>query len=251
MVKLDTFIETVAAEFPGDRLTWQKGIATFHPESAEEAAALFKLANQKNHPLYITGFGNNIDPVGEPFNAMLSVRTDRLNRFIEVAAQDFAVTVGAGYPLRELNHRLKQDDLYLPHAALPYTGSIGGALAVGLCAELHGHDVPIKKYFVKAEIVTPEGDIITPGSACFKSVSGYDIVKIFSGSWGLLGLIVTATFRVMPLSGADDFVTMCQKGIDRKSFLDGLSESGNETDIIYSRKIKEKFDPAGILPVTP
>jgi len=248
MDALNQFVAIIKSEFPDDRLTWQKHIATFHPESAAEAAALLKLANRHNHPVYITGFGNNVDPIGDTFEKVVSIRTDRLNQLVNLAPLDFAVTLGAGYPLRELNHRLRLENLYLPHAALPYVGSIGGAVAVGLTGLLHQHDVPIKKYFIKAEVVTPEGDIITPGSSCFKSVSGYDIVKIFSGSWGLLGLIVNATFRVMPITGAEDFAPMRQKAIDRRTLLDLLSGRSDGIDAGYSRKIKEKFDPAGVLP---
>jgi FAD/FMN-containing dehydrogenase len=243
------FVNSIKSEFPDDRLTWQKGIPTFHPESADEAAGMFRLAVAQRQSLYITGFGNNIDPVGEPFSEMVTVRTDRLNQCCEISKEDFFITVGGGYPLREINHRLKPHELYLPHAALPYVGSVGGAVSVGLTGFLHGHDVPIKKYLVMAEIVTPEGEVIRPGSKTFKSVSGYDVVKIFHGSWGLLGLIVTATFRVMPGSGAEDFAEMIQKGIERGLLLESLEESNGAPDAVYSRKIKEKFDPHGILPV--
>ena len=248
MADLNEFIGIIKSEFPDDRLTQQKHVATFHPESAAEAAALLKLANRHGRHLFITGFGNNVDPVGESFERVVSIRTDRLNQFIDLAPNDFAVRLGAGYPLRELNLRLRSENLYFPHAALPYVGSVGGAVAVGLTGVLHRQDVPIKKYFIKAEIVTPEGDIITPGSACFKSVSGFDIVKIFSSSWGLLGLIVNATFRVMPLTGAEDFAPMRQKAIERRTLLDALAERADAIDAVYSRKIKEKFDPAGVLP---
>jgi hypothetical protein len=122
-------------------------------------------------------------------------------------------------------------------------------VAVNLCADLNGHDLPIKKYLIQAEIVTPEGEIITPGSVCFKSVSGYDIVKIFAPSWGLLGLVVSVAFRVMPLTAADEFASMRMHEVSRKHFLDGLDESNEETDAVYSRKIKAKFDPRSILPI--
>ncbi len=246
---LDQFIDAIYSEFPEDRLTYQKGIPTFHPESAEDAASFFKLVNRLGRRTFITSFGNNIDPVGERFADMVTLRTDRLNQLIEVAPGDFYITVGAGYPLREINLHQTRNGLFLPHSSLPYVGSVGGAIAVNLSAEQHGHDLPIKRYFIKATIVTPEGEIIRPGSVCFKSVSGYDIVKIFAGSWGLLGLVVEATFRVMPFTAADEFATMRQKGIDRGSLLKTLSPENQSTDGIYSRKIKEKFDPLNILPI--
>ncbi|PWB73137.1 hypothetical protein C3F09_05510 [candidate division GN15 bacterium] len=249
MIALDKFISIVQSEFPADRLTYQKGIPTFHPESAEEASKYFRLLNDHKRTTYITSFGNNIDLVGDRFADMVTIRTDRLNDMIEVAPGDLYITVGAGYPLREINQHLAADNLYLPHSALPYVGSVGGALAVNLTAALNGHDLPIKKYFIKATIVLPTGEIITPGSVCFKSVAGYDIVKLFAGSWGLLGLIVSATFRVLPTTAAHEYETMRQKKVDRSLFLRGLSPDNTETDAIYSRKVKEKFDPNGVLPI--
>ena len=249
MTTLARFIDSIHSEFPADRLTYQKAIPTFHPESAEDAASFFKLVNRHGRKTFITSFGNNIDPVGERFADMVTLRTDRLNKLIEVAPGDFFITVGAGYPLREINLHQANQGLFLPHSALPYVGSVGGAIAVNLSAEQHGHDLPIKRYFIKATIVTPEGEIIRPGSVCFKSVSGYDIVKIFAGSWGLLGLIVDATLRVMPLTAADEFTSMRQKAIDRAPLLKSLAEENRSTDAVYSRKIKERFDPLNILTI--
>lgn len=243
------FITVIQSEFPADRLTWQKGIPTFHPESAAEASKYFRLLNDHGRTTYLTSFGNNIDPVGERFGDMVTIRTDRLNQMLEVAPGDLYIKVGAGYPLREINQHLDSDNLYLPHSALPYVGSIGGAIAVNLTAELNGHDLPIKKYFIKATVVMPTGEIIAPGSVCFKSVAGYDIVKIFAGSWGLLGLIVSATFRVLPTSAMREYESMRQKKIDRTHFLSGLLPENHDTDAVYSRKVKEKFDPNGVLPI--
>jgi glycolate oxidase FAD binding subunit len=246
---INEFISVIQSEFPADRLTYQKGIPTFHPESADEAATYLRLLNKHRQTSFVTSFGNNIDPVGERFANMITIRTDRLNQLIEIAPGDLYIRVGGGYPLREINQHIRDDNLYFPHSALPYVGSVGGALAVNLTADLNGHDLPIKKYFIKASIVLPTGEIITPGSVCFKSVAGYDIVKLFAGSWGLLGLIVTATFRVLPTSAAHEYNSMRQKRIDRARFLSGLVPENTDTDAIYSRKVKEKFDPNGILPI--
>ncbi len=249
MNERENLVSIIRSEFTNDRLTDERGLPTFHPVSAEEAARLFKLANRYRQKMYITGLGHNITPVGKPFINMMLIKTDRLNSIKEIAPRDFYVTTGSGYPFREINQHLVETELFLPHASLPYGGSVGGAIATGLSAELNGQDLPLKKYFIQAEVVTPEGDIIKAGSICFKSVSGYDIVKIFSSSWGLLGLIVSATFRVMPSSAKAELSPMKMKLSDRKNFLAGLAESSAGADVIYSRKIKEKFDPYGILPI--
>ena len=249
MTGLEKFIETVRSEFSDDRLTYQKAVPTFHPESSEEASQFIKLANSEKQNLFITGFGNNIDPVDEPFKKMVSIRTDRLNKVDEINSDDFYVKIGSGFPFIEINKKIKQKNLFLPQSNLPYVGSVGGAIAIGLTSDYQNEDFPLKKYFIAAEIVTPTGEIITPGSVCFKSVAGYDIVRIFAGSWGLLGLIVSVTFRVMPSSAEHEFETMVQKDIDRENFLSGLDKANSDTDAVYSRKIKAKFDPNNILPI--
>ncbi len=249
MPTLEQFTKVILSEFSEDRLTYQKGIPTFHPQTSEEASKFLRLVNQHKRRTFITGFGNHIDPVGEPFADMITIRTDRLNEMIEVQPGDFYITTGSGYPLKEINLRIKEHGLFLPHSSLPYVGSVGGALAVNLSADLDGRDMPLKRYFVKGQIVTPEGEIITPGSVCFKSVSGYDIVKLFAGSWGLLGLIVTASFRVLPITAMHEYASLKLKKVDRANFLKALDVSNLETDAVYSRKIKTKFDPNGVLPI--
>jgi len=249
MPNLREFVKKIRDQYPDDRVTYQKQIPTFHPQTIDEAASFMKLANDSSQPLFISGFCNNIDPVGEKFAEIVTVKTDRLNYLVEVNTRDLYVKAGAGYPLREINRNLAVENLMLPHSDLPYVGSVGGSVAVGLRAEIHDQDFPLSRYLLTAEIVTPTGEVITPGSVCFKSVSGYDIVKVFAGSWGLLGLLVTASFRVMPTTAADDYASARQQGIDRANFLGGLSESSNEADVVYSRKIKDKFDPNGILPI--
>ena len=249
MGKFEDFIAIIGNEFPQDRLTYQNAVAYFHPQGAEEVAKLFRLANKHRQEMYIAGFGNNITPVGQQFEKVITVCSDRLNDLQEISARDLYVKVGAGYPLREINRHLESENLFIAHGNLPYVGSVGGAIAVGLTADLHSHDVPIKKYFIKAEIVTPEGEIITPGSICFKSTSGYDVVKIFSGSWGLLGFIASATLRAIPDSARAEYADMREKGIKRDAFLAGLVKSNVTTDAIYCRKIKQKFDPKAVLPV--
>ena len=249
MARLDKVLRMIADDFPNDRLTWQKRLPTFHPESADEAARLMKLAAREGQRLYITGFGNNVDPVGERFRDLLVIRTDRLNDLQEINPADLYVRVGAGYPLRELRLALEPEKLFMPHALLPYVGSAGGAVAVNVGAKLNGHLLPIKKYFIQAEVVTPVGEVARVGSVCFKSVSGLDIVKMFASSWGLLGLITSVTFRVLPQSAAEEYAGMKMKPVDQTHFLSGLDESCSDPDAVYSRKIKAKFDPHGILPV--
>ena len=249
MSSIEKSFQDIKSEFPDDRLTYQKGLPTFHPENAKETASLFKIANKNKQQLFIAGFGNNIEPVGESFKNILVVKSDRLNQHVQTTADDYYITIGAGFPLSEVNRILEDNKLWLPHAHLPYVGSVGGAVAGGLNSMYETHELPLKKYFIKAEIVTPQGDIIEPGSVSFKSVSGYDIVKIYCGSWGLLGMVISATFRVMPTEGSEEYRAIRMQEMSRENLIYSLDDNNTSNDAFYSKKIKAKFDSNNILPV--
>jgi glycolate oxidase FAD binding subunit len=249
MTKLDDFIRAVGDEFPDDRLTYQKSIPTFHPETPAESADFFKLANRLDQKIFITGFGNIINPEGALFENLVTIRTDRLNQLTEIVAGDYYIVVGSGYPLKELSVVLKKHGFFLPHAELPYVGSVGGALASGLAADYKGHRLPISRYFLKADVAMPDGDLIRPGCGCFKSVSGFDIVRVFSPSWGLLGFIANAWLRVLPLSEYPNYEDITMLPIEYDNFVEVYRNPGDSASAKYSLKIKSKFDPKNILPI--
>lgn len=230
-----------------DGLTWQKTVPTFHPESSEQAADLFSRARKHGRKLYISGFGNNINPVGPEFADLLVIKSDRLNSIIDIGGQDLYVTVGSGYPLKELNKTIADQSLWFQFADTNYAGSFGGALATGLAGNDGVHIVPLSRYLLSVTAVLPDGSIVRPGALTFKSVSGYDISRIFFNSWGTLGMVTELSFRVFPLSRRDQMphLTIFPPNMDAfKKELEGetpLSE--------ICRKIKKDFDPDNLLPL--
>lgn len=249
MITQAEFIEAIRAEFPDDRLTYQKGIPTIHPQSASEATAFLKLVNKHRRKTFITGFGNNLAPMGKSFEEMVVVRTDRLNQVHEISEPKLFMKVGAGFPVREARQALAPKGLFFAPEKLPYVGSFGGAAAVGLSGQLRGNLIPFGKYLLQAEIVTAAGEVIAPGSATFKGGSEGDFVKAFSPSWGLFGLIVSLTVRVLPTSEEHEYAEYRMLGIDRTAFRSAFDPSNKSTDAEYLRKIKARFDPAEVLPI--
>jgi len=237
--------------FP-DRLTWQKGLATFHAQSSEEASHIFQYAAQHKQKLFISGFGNNIEPTGEAFTDLLVIKTDRLNQMIKINRQDFYITVGAGYPRNEINHVLAAEKLWFPFGDTDYSGSFGGAIAVGLTGHDGNHCFPMSRLLLSVTAVLPDGSIVKPGALTFKSVSGYDISRLFFNSWGLLGVIIELSFRVLPISKKEDIFSYRSAGItllppDRESFVQKWQADSSLARLC--RKIKTEYDPLNLLPL--
>lgn len=240
-------LENEIRETYPDGLTWQKAIPTFHPESDGQAADIFRLAGNYDQKLYISGYDNNINPVGDRFADLLVVKSDRLNAIIAVAAQDFYVTVGAGYPLIELNHVLDRHNLFFPFGDTEYPGSCGGALASGLTGSDGNHTVPLSRYLLSVTAVLPDGTVVKPGAVTFKSVSGYDISRIFFNSWGTLGMVIEMSFRVLPQSKRGETPRLTLFRPDREAFVNEMH--GESPLAVICRKIKAEYDPHDLLPI--
>ncbi len=234
----------IDSRFP-DRLTWQKTIPTFHPESTEEAAAVFALASKHKQQLFIAGFSNTIDPIGEPFKDLLVVKSDRLNDIHEINAADLYAVVGAGFPLKELNRHLVNKNLWFPFSDTHIPGSFGGAMASGVCAGDGAHEVPFSRYVIALTAVMPSGEIITPGAKTFKSVAGYDITRMFYNSWGLLGMIISLTVRILPLQQKDILPRLLLKSLDLEGFRSSLAE--NSPAGKFYRDVRAAYDPDNLL----
>ena len=155
------------------------------------------------------------------------------------------MTVGAGYPLKELNKVLAAQQLWFPFGEANYAGSCGGAVAAGLSAWDGHHPVPLSRSLLTVTAVLPDGSIVRPGAITFKSVSGYDISRLFYNSWGALGMIVQLSFRVLPLAKKDTFPRLVIQSPDPKLFLKALSDDNPLARVC--RAIRQKYDPRDLL----
>lgn len=248
-------IKRIADAFPDDRISFQKGVPTFHPESAEEAAAFLKLAADTGQPVYITGFGNNIDPVGPDFEELLVLRTDRLGALSALNLDELWVEVQGGFPLREINVKLADSGAFFPPSNLPYVGSVGGALAVGLAAGLdpaswaskptpdgdRPAEITLERYLLVLEVALPTGEVKRLGSPAQKS-GAENFARIFTPSWGQFGLIVAAKFRLLPESARPEYQNLKQRAVSGEEFFAEIAHPDS-----YLSKVKRKFDPTGVL----
>ena len=178
---------------------------------------------------------------------MLVIKTDRLNSIIEINAADFYIAVGGGYPLIEINHVIADQNLWFPFGDTLYPGSFGGALAAGLTAFDGNHNIPLMRSLLSVTAVLPDRSIVEPGAITFKSVSGYDISRLFFNSWGLLGLVTGLSFRVLPLAKKTEYPHLALESPDYQKFKAEI-EKETPSGEMY-RKIKAEYDPENIIPI--
>ncbi len=136
----------------------------------------------------------------------LVLSTGRLNRLVEHCSGDFTVTVQAGLPLKQLQAELAAAGQWLaidwPWGSGPIgeeSGTVGGLIARGLAGGLRQRYLGVRDQLIGLELLRADGTRARAGGKVVKNVAGYDLMRLFTGSWGSLGLITELTLRTYPL----------------------------------------------------
>jgi len=177
--------------------------AIVRPESNEQAAEFLKYAYQRGLKVAIQGGGTKRG-LGNPITGLdLVLSTERLNNVLEYSPADLMLGVQAGANLQEIQRQLELNGQFLPIASpLSSKATIGGAIAAntsGPARLLYG---PARDWLIGVRFALAEGLLAHGGGRVVKNVAGYDMMKVFIGSLGTLGLILDMNFKLMPLPKA-------------------------------------------------
>lgn len=165
-----------------------------------ELPELIREFHRQASPWLPAGLGNHLHwgpPVQQPSPALSCAA---LNRIIEHAVGDFTVTVEAGLPLAELQAALAEKNQWLaidPPLAGP--SSIGGLVARGLSGRLRHRHLNLRDQIIGISLIRADGTGAKAGGRVVKNVAGYDLMRLFCGSWGSLGLITELSLRTQPI----------------------------------------------------
>ncbi|HEX9544809.1 MAG TPA: FAD-linked oxidase C-terminal domain-containing protein [Pyrinomonadaceae bacterium] len=170
------------------------------PGSIAEVCEVMKLASSQGWTTMPAGAMTWLRP-GDALNAPdLIVSTNRLNHVIEHEPADLVAITEAGVTLKQFNTHLSLNRQWLPLDP-PDDGvaTIGGVVATGLGgAQQFGYGPP-RRHVIGMKLVMADGSLVKAGSRVVKNVAGYDLCKLFTGSYGTLGIIVEVNFKLRPL----------------------------------------------------
>jgi glycolate oxidase FAD binding subunit len=178
------------------------GIA--YPHTAAALAAV--VAADRQH-LLPCGTGSKLHWGGlvggqkqEEKRPLLLVSTERLNRLIDHAVGDLTVTVEAGMRFADLQTTLAKAGQFLAiDPTYPDCATIGGIVATADTGSLRQRYNSVRDMLLGLSFVRADGQFAKAGGRVVKNVAGYDLMKLFTGSYGTLGIITQVTFRVYPL----------------------------------------------------
>jgi glycolate oxidase FAD binding subunit len=169
------------------------------PSSTEELSTILTQCAEQHHTVTATGGGTKLG-WGNAVTPDALIHTTHLNGVREYSWQDLTATIGAGTTwfamqtaLAQHGQRVALDPLF------PETATVGGVLSTNDSGLLRMRYGGLRDLVLGMTIVLADGTIARTGGKVVKNVAGYDLPKLLTGSFGTLGIITEATFRLHPL----------------------------------------------------
>ncbi len=170
------------------------------PRTAEEIAEIMKLANEYKIPVTPRGAGSGLSGGAIPVYGGIVISFERMNKILEIDRENLTVTVEPGVITNDIQEAVRKYGLFYPG----YPMSVESCTIGGNVAENAGGGTAVKygvtaDYVMGLEVVLPTGEIIQLGGKCRKDVVGYDLIHLFIGSEGTLGIFTKITLKLLPL----------------------------------------------------
>ena len=171
--------------------------------AAEQVSKLLVLCQRERVPVVPVGARSGKSGGSLAVRGGIALSLERMNRILEVNAADLTATVQPGVILGDLMRAVEAQNLFYP----PDPNSLELCTLGGNIAENAGGPRALKygvtrDYVLGMEWVTPTGDVLRVGKKTIKGVAGYDLVGLFVGSEGTLGVATEITLQLIPLPRA-------------------------------------------------
>lgn len=173
--------------------------AVAYPESAESVARLARWASAAAVPITARGAGRGYVGGCVPIQGGIVVNFSRMNRIREIDPQDGVAIVEPGVITAHLQESVaKLGWFYPPDPASAAESSLGGNIATNAGGPRCLKYGVTRHYVLGLEVVLADGTRVRVGGRTHKNKVGFDLVGLFVGSEGLLGLVTEATLRLIP-----------------------------------------------------
>ncbi len=170
---------------------------------------------------------------------------------VSIRADEMTVRCGAGTPVSELDDALAAVG---QSVAIPPTGTVGGALAVGHSGLRRLGYGPIRDTVLQVRYVSAAGEVVTAGGPTVKNVSGFDLCRLLVGSRGTLGFLAEVILRTRPRARYEQWFTSTADPWDLVATLyrpTSVLWDGERTLVLLEGDRRDVDDQARLLGLSP
>ena len=169
------------------------------PRTTKAVTSLLRFANERRIPVTPRGAGFGYVGGCVPARGGIALSLARMNRLLEINADDFVAVVQPGVVTKDLQDAVEKQGLfYPPDPASRADCSIGGNIATNAGGPRCLKYGVTRDYVLGLEVVLAEGTVLRLGSRTHKNKTGFELGRLFVGSEGLLGVVTEATLKLLP-----------------------------------------------------
>ncbi|MBI5368627.1 MAG: FAD-binding protein [Planctomycetes bacterium] len=191
-------MEKYASDETEDLVFWPELV--LRPTTAEEVAAILRLAHESNVPVTPRGAGTGLSGGALPVEGGICLCLERMNRILEIDTDNLMAVVEPGVITEAFQNEVEKLGLFYP----PDPASRGSCMLGGNVAHNSGGPRAVKYGVTKdwvygLQAVLPTGEIIETGGKLIKNVTGYNLTQLLVGSEGTLAVVTRITVKLTPL----------------------------------------------------
>jgi glycolate oxidase FAD binding subunit len=177
------------------------------PRDIAELSEMMRLASGERWRVIPAGAGTWLEMGANPAQFDLVVSTAKMNRTLEYEPADLTATLEAGAPLAAFNRTAAEDRQFIPLDPFgDERSTIGGVIATASSGPLRCAYGTPRDWLIGVAVVHADGQITHAGGKVVKNVAGYDLCKLYAGSFGTLAVIAEASFKLRALPSCEKTV---------------------------------------------
>ncbi|PYL76448.1 MAG: FAD/FMN-containing dehydrogenase [Verrucomicrobia bacterium] len=171
--------------------------------SRDDVSKLLRFANENKIPVTARGAGYGYVGSCVPIRRGIALSLMQMNQIKEIDFADAIAVVEAGVITGELKRAARSKKLFYPPDPASFEHcTIGGNVATNAGGPRCLKYGVTRNYITGLEVVLANGDLLRTGGRVHKNKTGFDLIGLFVGSEGMLGVVTEITVKLLPLPPA-------------------------------------------------
>ena len=207
------------------------------PEDEQNVSEIIRKTYKKNLPIEIVG-SNSKKFIGYNLQTAKTLDFSNLTGIVEYLPEELYIKVKAGTPLNLIEETLEKNNQQLAFEPIDFgfiqngksnKGTIGGYVSCNFAGSRRFKLGSVRDHILGFRGVNGKGDIIKSGGIVVKNVTGYDLSKVVTGSFGTLVALTEVTLKVSPKKPSQSTIAIHTEDLKKVSQLfDKILNSSNE-----------------------
>ena len=220
---------------------------TYYPKDEAEVSNLIKEFHKKNLPTEIVGT-NSKSFIGNKTQTSNKISLSKLSGIIDYFPEELYIKVKAGTPLEDVEKALEKNNQELAFEPIDFgfiengksnKGTVAGCLSCNYAGSRRFKVGSVRDHVLGFQGINGKGDIIKSGGTVVKNVTGYDLSKLVTGSFGTLSVLTEITLKVLPKKSFSNTVVIDVK--DNKIIYDLFDKiAGSSSEVSGAAFVPEE-----------